>query len=97
MRQKHSLLQKSVRQALHLAGWFTVPLKSGMGSYKGIADLYAIRKGRSVWIEIKAGEDRQSDFQRRFDNDICDHGGEYIVARKIDDLKKFGMIENIVL
>ncbi len=97
MKQSHSLLQKSVRQALHLAGWFTVPIKAGLGTYKGLADLYAIRNGRQIWIEIKCGNDKLSPHQIRFACDIQRQKGEYGIVRNFEDLKRFGMIENLLL
>ena len=61
---------------------------SSLGSYKGIADLYALKDGRHVWIEVKTDRGRQSEHQRQFEQDIRDHGGRYIVARGIEDIEK---------
>jgi hypothetical protein len=96
-RQPHSLLMKSIRQALRLCGWFVVPIKAGFGSYPGIADLYALREGRHVWLEIKTGKQRLTDDQSRFAQDIRSRCGEIYLVKSIEDLKKAGMVENILL
>lgn len=87
---KETDIQKAVKEYLQWNGWFVFKNHQSLGSYKGIADLYAIRAGRSVWIEIKKPEGVQSQDQIEFEADIKAHGGEYIVARSVDDVQHLG-------
>ena len=87
---KESEIQSQIRDYLRWTGWFVVKIHQSMGSYKGIADLYAIREGRSVWIEVKRPGGRMSEHQRRFKKDIERHGGTYILATGIEDVESLG-------
>jgi len=54
-------------------------------STKGTADISATIRGRSVKIEVKYGNDRQSDAQKQYQESIEKAGGIYIIARTFDD------------
>ena len=82
-------IQKAIRDYLQWQGWFVVKIHQSLGSYKGIADLYALKDGQHVWIEVKTDRGRQSEYQEQFEQDIRDHGGRYIVARGIEDIEKY--------
>ena len=62
----------------------------GSGKYipgtgtKGSADISATIRGRSVKIEIKFGKDRQSDAQKRYQEQIESAGGTYIIVKEFD-------------
>jgi hypothetical protein len=62
-------------------------------STAGSADISATIKGRSVKIEVKIGKDRQSDAQKRYQENIEKAGGTYIIAKDFDSFvewyKKF--------
>lgn len=49
---------------------------TGSGT-RGSADISATIKGRSVKIEIKRGRDKQSEAQKKYEQQITDAGGEY--------------------
>jgi len=87
---KESEIQRQIKEYLQWNGWFVVKIHQSLGSFKGIADLYAIKNGRSVWIEVKTSEGRQSVDQIAFEQEIKRHGGEYIVARSLDDVMGLG-------
>jgi hypothetical protein len=53
-------------------------------STAGSADISATIKGRSVKIEVKIGKDRQSDAQKRYQDNIEKAGGTYIIAKDFD-------------
>ena len=61
--------------------------KAGSGRYikgsgtKGSADISAIINGKSVKIEVKYGKDRQSDDQKKYQENIERAGGVYIIAK----------------
>jgi len=86
-------VKKSIRDYLKLSGWFTFSIMQGLGSYRGIADIYAIKNGNGLWIEVKAGKGKQSDYQIRFEKDIKDKGGHYILAYQVEDIEKY-VVEN---
>lgn len=81
-------IQKQIKEYLQLNGWFVVKIHQSLGSYKGIADLYAIKGGKSVWIEVKTQKGHQSDYQKQFQKDIEAHGGIYIIAKCVEDITK---------
>lgn len=82
-----SQIQSMIIQMLRQFGWFVVKIHQSLGSYKGIADLYALKDGRNIWIEVKTPRGRLSKHQERFRDDVGAHGGEFIVARGIDDIE----------
>jgi hypothetical protein len=53
-------------------------------STAGSADISATIKGRSVKIEVKIGKDRQSDAQKRYQENIEKAGGIYYIAKDFD-------------
>lgn len=79
-------IQAAIKQYLQLRGWYVVKIHQSLGSHKGIADLYAIKGGLSVWIEVKTPAGILSDHQRTFRDEIESHGGVYYVARSVDDV-----------
>ena len=58
-------------------------------STKGSADISAIIKGRSVKIEVKFGNDKQSDAQKQYQLAVESAGGIYYIARDFDSFLIF--------
>ena len=79
-------IQRQIREYMQYHGWFVIKIHQSLGSYKGIADLYALRDGKHVWIEVKTPKGRLSEHQERFREDVGRHGGVYMVARSIEDV-----------
>jgi hypothetical protein len=52
---------------------------------KGLPDIIACIRGLCVWIEVKAGKDRQSEDQKKRQFEIEKAGGFYLIARSTDD------------
>jgi hypothetical protein len=48
---------------------------------RGTADISATIRGRSVKIEVKIGKDKQSEFQKAYQQDIEASGGIYYIAK----------------
>jgi len=48
---------------------------------------YALKDGQHIWIEVKTPNGRLSEYQEKFRDDVISHGGKYIVARGIEDVK----------
>lgn len=84
---KESDIQAQIKQYLQYHGWYVVKIHQSLGSVRGIADLYALKDGRHVWIEVKTPRGRLSEYQEKFRNEIEGHGGTYMVARGIEDLE----------
>lgn len=55
----------------------------------GTADISATIGGRSVKIEVKIGTDRQSEAQKKYQQQIEQAGGLYYVARNFEDFVKW--------
>ena len=83
-------IQAQIRDYLRWCGWFVVKIHQSLGSYRGIADLYALKDGQHVWIEVKTDRGVQSEYQKKFQRDIEKHGGTYILARGIEDVEHLG-------
>jgi Holliday junction resolvase len=83
---KESDIQRQIIQMLKWHGWFAIKIHQSLGSYKGIADVYALKDGRHIWVEVKTPKGKQSDPQVKFQRDVEFHGGSYILARSVDDV-----------
>lgn len=58
----------------------------------GCADICAILPdGKMLQVEVKAGKDRQSDDQKRFQAMIERNNGIYLIARSVDDVNNFAV------
>ena len=86
---KESDVQKGIKEYLTRFGWFCFKVhQQGFRVHKGISDLIAIKNGKVVFIEVKTDTGELSDDQARFMVDIQSKGGNYIVARSIEDVMK---------
>ncbi len=83
---KESDIQRQIKEYLQWKGWFVFKIHQSLGSHKGIADLYAIKRGQGIWIEVKTPKGRLSEHQENFRHNLELHGGRYILARGIEDL-----------
>jgi len=88
MMAKESEIQMAIRDYLRWHKWYCFKIHQSLASHKGVADLYAIKGARSLWIEVKTPNPRskQSKDQAAFGCAILDHGGEYLVARSVDEV-----------
>lgn len=50
-KELESDIQSSIIDFAHVRGWFAVKITSP--SRRGMPDVYAVRDGRHVWIEVK--------------------------------------------
>jgi Holliday junction resolvase len=83
-------VKRQVKDYLSLKGWFHFYNLAGMGAYKGIPDIIAIKGGRVLFIECKrpARGSKQSPAQVQFQDNIEAQGGEYVLVRCLEDLIK---------
>ena len=73
--------KKAIKQYLEMKGYFIYHNLQGLGCYKGLADLTAIKDGKVLQIEVKVGKkSKQSDYQKKFQKDWTEKGGGYIVG-----------------
>ena len=87
-------LKRAVKQYLTLKGWKVWHNYQSLGSFAGIADLTAVKKGvdslpRTLWIEVKSKNGKQSPRQSDFQQIIETAGGEYLIVKSIDDLEDY--------
>lgn len=88
-KQPESIILQAVRNALALDGYDVTRHQQGLGSRKGFPDLTALKDGRTLYVEIKTATGKQSPYQVEFQK-ICEaHGGVYILARSVDDIKPY--------
>lgn len=80
-------IQNAIRDYLRWNGWFVIRHQQTLGSHKGLSDLTAVKNGQTVYIEVKTPRGNQSQDQIDFQEDIESHGGLYILARDIADVK----------
>ena len=90
---KEAEILRLVKDYLTLKGWFWFRIQQGIGVYKGISDLIAIKGGRVLFIEVKgqSKKAKQSNDQIEFEKKIVSHGGEYVLVRYLDDLIQKGV------
>ena len=72
-KQPESVILQAVRNALVIDGYDVTRHQQGLGCRRGFPDLTALKDGKTLYVE----------FQRE-----CEaHGGTYILARSVDDVK----------
>lgn len=92
---KESELQSQIIEFLRLHKWFVVRINTtgvynAKGDFwrkspnKGIFDLFCLRKGKAVWLEIKSKNGVLSEEQETFRVNIGAHGGDAYVVRSFD-------------
>ena len=81
-------IKKQVKDYLSLKGYFHFYLLAGMGAYKGIPDIIAIKNNRVLFLEIKRLGGKLSEWQQQFQLDIEGQGGEYYIIKSLEDLIK---------
>ena len=84
-------IRRQIQDYLRIRGWFVFYNLQGLGSYRGISDLTAVRAGRVLFIELKTARGRQSDYQKQFQADLEAAGGEYVLCRGVEDLQERGI------
>ncbi len=94
-------LTQSILRFLELKGHYCSRIQS-QGQYnptlgkwtksnvkRGIGDVMAVINGRSVMIEIKVGNDKQSGYQKQTEREVINSGGLYMIAKTFDDFEDF--------
>lgn len=84
-------IRGQVRDYLRIRGWFCFHVLQGLGAYKGISDLIAVKNGRVLFVELKTARGSQSDYQKAFQSDLEAAGGTYVLCRGVEDLQRRGI------
>ena len=83
---KESVIQLHIKRYLQMKGWFVFKNHQSLGSHRGVADLYAIKNGINIWLEVKTATGKLSEDQKIFRDNITSCGGNYEVVRSLDDV-----------
>jgi len=87
---KESDIRKQIQDYLRWTGWTVLYHLQGLGSYRGMSDLQALKDGRAVFIEVKRPGGKQSDVQKKFQQTVEKAGFEYVLAKSVDDVEHLG-------
>lgn len=58
-----------------------------MGVVAGVSDLIVVRRGLSLFVEIKAEGGRQSESQRAFEQRVLEAGAAYVLVRNLREFE----------
>ena len=58
---------------------------------KGVADIYILRNGKTIFLEAKSPVGKQTPEQKQFEQDVWKNGGEYYLVRCIQDVLDKGI------
>jgi hypothetical protein len=87
--EKEKDIKKAILDYLRLLDWFCWSNYQTMGSYKGVSDITATKDGITLWIEVKTKTGIQSQYQEKFEKDIKNYGGHYLIARSVEDVADY--------
>lgn len=79
-------IQKRILKYLRGTGWHAIKVSDRFRG--GILDIYTLRNGVSIWIEVKTAIGTPSELQKKEIRDIRSHGGFAFIARSVEDVKK---------
>lgn len=82
-------VKREVKDWLSAKNFFHYHNIAGIGSYPGIPDRIAVKKGEVLFIEVKAPYGTQSDDQKKFQSKLNFSEGHYILARGYEDIESY--------
>lgn len=100
MAQKERIIERTIINYLRAKGFLVSKIRS-TGRFvqgrmiplpedeRGVSDLIACYQGKYIAIEIKAGNGRQTEYQKAFESRVKESGGIYLIARSIQDIDEF--------
>lgn len=95
---KESDIQRNIKQYLQMRGFKVIKIMQGPLSELGIPDLWCIGIVRKYddfsrlhqfWCEVKTPTGKMSKHQLKFKTDVEALGGTVLIARSIEDIKKY--------
>ena len=87
--QPETLIRRSIVEILRMDGWDVTYHQQGPLCRKGFPDLTALKDGLTLYIEVKTATGKQSAWQVEFEKICKAHGGTYVLARGVDDIKPY--------
>jgi Holliday junction resolvase len=87
--QPETLIRRSIVEILRMDGWDVTYHQQGPLCRKGFPDLTALKDGVTLYIEVKTQTGKQSAYQIEFEKICKAHGGTYVLARSVDDIKPY--------
>mgnify|MGYP001285181183 CR=1 FL=1 len=90
-------LTKEMKKYWKNNGWLAIRNQQNIGSHKGIADFIVIKDGITVFVELKGAKGKQTQDQKKFCEDVVNHGGYYCVCRSADEFVLYIQDEGIEL
>jgi hypothetical protein len=75
-------LQSDIIDVAHIRGWFAVKIVSP--SRRGMMDIYCLRRGRHVWMEVKRLGEEARPQQERVARDLRAQQAEVYVVDSLD-------------
>ena len=79
-------VQASMLKYLKSEGYFT--FKTIVNNVAGVPDIYALKNGKSVWIEVKRPGGRRSPVQIYTQEQMEKQGGIIMTVESVEDLDK---------
>lgn len=79
-------LQADIIDFAKVRGWFCEKIESRSG--RGIMDLYCLRRGRHVWIEVKRDGEEPNPQQAKRARDMKSQGAEVYCIDNIEDARR---------
>lgn len=80
-------LQSDILDFAHVRAWWAIKVTSP--SLNGVPDLYFLRKGRHVWIEVKRSPDMEADpQQQKRHREMRAQGSEVYVAGSMEEARR---------
>ena len=90
-----NLVKAECKDWLGYNGFFQFPILQGLGCYPGIPDTIIVKAGIVLFNEYKGPKGKQSPGQVKFEQDLTEHGGLYLISRGYEDIEnKFNKIKN---
>lgn len=86
---EESAVKKEIRESLRKLGWHYRSMASNEYTRGGLPDAYAVKNGVVLFIECKSKKGKQSVDQIAEMAKIYLHGGNYILARGINDIIEY--------
>lgn len=81
-------IKRQVKNYLDIKGFFHFHILQGLGAFRGIPDMIAVKAGRVIFLEIKKPGGKLSEYQQRFKETMERVGGEYYVVRSLEEIMK---------
>ena len=87
MATEETIIKHQVKLALSMVpGCFFYYNLAGIGAFKGISDIVAIKDGIYYGFEIKTPKGKQSEYQKEFQIEVEAAGGKYFIITEPEQI-----------